>query len=100
VVANDTLTQQMINETTNGTGASAPSTYPAGSFVVYPTLATGSAPTDTDCDGIPDTVEIAAGLSPSHGSCATGLGGDSLLTASNGYTYLENYINGVGFPCQ
>lgn len=51
-----------------------------------PTLAGGTAPTDTDGDGMPDSWESACGLD-------SGDGADGALTAANGYTNLENYLN-------
>jgi pectate lyase len=52
----------------------------------YPTLANGSAPTDTDNDGIPDSWENTHGLNPNSAA-------DGALKAQNGYTNLENYLN-------
>jgi hypothetical protein len=54
----------------------------------WPTLAAGTPCTDSDHDGIPDTWEIAHGLNPDDAS-------DAQKTAPNGYTYLENYLNGI-----
>ncbi|KAH7100260.1 pectin lyase-like protein [Auriculariales sp. MPI-PUGE-AT-0066] len=48
----------------------------------------GTAPTDTDNDGIPDAWETANGLNPNDAS-------DSMKIASNGYTNLENYVNSL-----
>jgi pectate lyase len=53
---------------------------------VYPSLANGPAPTDTDGDGIPDAWESAHGLNPRNSA-------DGARTAANGYTDLENYLN-------
>lgn len=52
----------------------------------YPTIAGGTAPTDIDRDGMPDSWETARGLNPNSAS-------DGPLTASNGYTNVENYLN-------
>ena len=43
---------------------------------------------DTDGDGLPDSYETEVGLNPSDGT-------DAARTAANGYTYLENYLNGL-----
>lgn len=45
-------------------------------------------PADTDGDGIPDNYEDMNGLDPSDPN-------DGALTASNGYTNVENYLNGL-----
>ena len=55
----------------------------------YGTLAGGTAPTDTDGDGIPDAWKIKYGLDPNDPSDATG---DFDHT---GYTNIEKYINGI-----
>ncbi|KAI3607543.1 pectate lyase [Moniliophthora roreri] len=47
----------------------------------------GTAPKDTDKDGIPDDYELAHGTDPNKA--------DSMGIASNGYAYLENYINSL-----
>lgn len=44
-------------------------------------------PADTDGDGIPDEWEIANGTNPSVD--------DAMTIAANGYTNIENYINGI-----
>jgi autotransporter-associated beta strand protein len=49
----------------------------------------GNARTDTDGDGMPDNWETANGLNP-------GLASDAMQIAANGYTNIENYINGIG----
>lgn len=53
-----------------------------------PTYAAGTAPTDTDSDGMPDTFENANGLNPSDAA-------DRNNTAPSGYTWLEEYINSL-----
>jgi hypothetical protein len=55
---------------------------------VWPTIAGGTSPTDTDGDGMPDSWEIANGLNPNNAA-------DGAQVAANGYTNLENYLNGV-----
>lgn len=48
----------------------------------------GNARVDTDGDGIPDSWESANGLNPASPA-------DAMQIASNGYTNIENYINGI-----
>jgi hypothetical protein len=55
----------------------------------YGTLAGGTAPVDTDKDGMPDAWETKYGLNPNDPSDATG---DFDKT---GYTNIEKYINGI-----
>ena len=43
---------------------------------------------DSDCDGMPDAYEDAKGFNKNDAS-------DGAATASNGYTNLENYLNGI-----
>jgi pectate lyase len=54
----------------------------------YPVLAQGSAPADSDSDGMPDAWETARGLNPNSNDSAADRNGD-------GYTNLEEYINGL-----
>ena len=54
----------------------------------YPTLESEPAPVDTDLDGMPDDWENANGLDPMNPE-------DGALTAENGYTHLENYLNAL-----
>ena len=51
-------------------------------------LETAEAPVDTDGDGMPDAWETENGLDPANGE-------DGALTAANGYTNLENYLNSL-----
>ncbi|KAM5341237.1 hypothetical protein ACJ41O_015346 [Fusarium nematophilum] len=51
-------------------------------------IASGSAPVDSDGDGIPDAWETQNGLNPKDAS-------DGMKKASNGYTNLENYVNSL-----
>jgi hypothetical protein len=55
----------------------------------YGTLAGGTAPTDTDGDGMPDAWETKYGLNPNSAADATG---DFDHT---GYTNVEKYVNGL-----
>jgi hypothetical protein len=54
----------------------------------WPTLNSLPAPTDTDHDGMPDAWEVTNSLNPNDAS-------DRGLTATNGYTNLENYLNSI-----
>ncbi|MEO6730625.1 MAG: T9SS type A sorting domain-containing protein [Ferruginibacter sp.] len=54
----------------------------------WPTLNSTTAPVDTDHDGMPDSWETTNALSPNDAS-------DRQTVAANGYTNLENYLNGI-----
>jgi pectate lyase len=54
----------------------------------WPVLTCGPAPVDTDRDGMPDAYELANGLNPNNAA-------DRQAIAANGYTNLENYLNGL-----
>ncbi|MGH7945747.1 MAG: hypothetical protein ACREF9_12160 [Opitutaceae bacterium] len=54
----------------------------------YPPVAGGTPCTDTDGDGMPNVWETANGLDPDNPS-------DRNTLAANGYTNLENYLNGA-----
>ena len=60
----------------------------AADWSPWPTLSSTTAPTDTDGDGMPDTWENAHGLNPNDAS-------DGNTVGSDGYTNLENYLNGI-----
>lgn len=59
----------------------------------WPVLNSTPAPTDTDHDGMPDVWETAHGLNPNDAA-------DRNTVAANGYTNLENYLNGIEFNYQ
>lgn len=66
----DAVDQRVINDVKNGTGA-----FGANGIIDtpnqvggYPTLAGGTAPVDSDKDGMPDTWETANGLNPNSAS--------------------------------
>lgn len=63
----------------------------------WPELINYFAPIDTDHDGMPDTWENDNGLNPNNAA-------DRQAIAANGYTNLENYLNGIsgqtGTPTQ
>ena len=54
--------------------------------ITYQSYVTGTAPLDTDNDGMPDTWETAYGLNPNSAT-------DGPAIHANGYSNLENYIN-------
>ena len=43
---------------------------------------------DSDCDGLPDSYETGLGLDPNNAA-------DAAQVTANGYTHLENYLNGM-----
>jgi hypothetical protein len=83
----DTIDRRIINDVINQTGHSIANTsvQPEGG---WPLLSSLPAPIDTDHDGMPDDWEIANGLNFSDAT-------DRNLLAENGYTHLENYLNGL-----
>jgi hypothetical protein len=61
----------------------------AGSdWSAWPTLNSTNAPTDSDGDGMPDTYEDINNLDSTNAS-------DGAQMADNGYTNVENYLNGL-----
>ena len=54
----------------------------------WPSLAAGTAPTDTDSDGMPDEWEDLHGLDKNSAT-------DQNTTSNNGWTNIENFINGI-----
>ncbi len=80
----DSVDQRMINELTSGGGLiiSNPNTQTPG----FGTITGGTAPTDTDRDGMPDAWESARGLNPANPA-------DRNNIAPSGYTRVEEYIN-------
>ena len=94
--ARDVLDQRIINDVRNRTGAiiDVQGGFPAHvtpysvSQVAWPVLSCGTAPIDSDHDGMTDTYELANGLNPNSAT-------DRQTIAANGYTNLENYLNGI-----
>jgi len=82
----DELDRHTINDYCQNTGTVKTSTAIIDSD--WPALRSGTAPTDTDHDGMPDDWEVLHGLDP-------GYAGDGVRAASNGYTNVENYLNGL-----
>ena len=61
----------------------------------WPTLASGTAPSDTDNDGMPDAFEQANGLNPNSASDANQTSLSRTFTGVDGYTNIEVYINSL-----
>jgi len=57
----------------------------------WPVLVAYVPPADDDTDGMPNDWEVANSLNPANSSDRAGI-------ASNGYTNLENYLNGINGP--
>ncbi len=91
----DTLDQRVINDVENRIGRliDVQGDYPhatpyAQTVNAWPTLNSETAPVDSDHDGMPDSWETANGLNPNNAA-------DRGIFAANGYTNLENYLNGI-----
>jgi hypothetical protein len=91
----DTLDQRIIRNVIDRTGSiinvqggyPAYTPYATSSQTAWPTLLSATAPTDTDGDGMHDSWETRRGLNPSAAA-------DRQTISSNGFTNLENYLNG------
>ncbi|HPC36159.1 MAG TPA: T9SS type A sorting domain-containing protein [Candidatus Marinimicrobia bacterium] len=83
----DTIDRRIVQDVINATGHSIANTsvQPEGG---WPLLSSLPAPTDTDHDGMPDDWEISHSLNPADAA-------DRNLLDENGYTHLENYLNGL-----
>ena len=86
VLHRDAVDERIVNEVRNGSGKLVNTPSDAGG---YPTLAAGTAPTDTDRDGMPDVWEDEHGLDKS--ASADG----KLYTLDDNYTNLEVYLNSL-----
>lgn len=94
--ARDTMDQRIINDVKNGTGrfVDVQGGFPHGTdyantVKAWPTLKKGTAPVDTDGDGMPDEWEKSKGLNPQDASDA------SVYSLDKRYTNIELYINGI-----
>jgi hypothetical protein len=76
----DELTRRVLDDVANRTGTDGVTDF------FYPVLGAGSAPDDTDHDGMSDVWEQAHGLDAGDAS-------DGSAIAGNGYTNVENYLN-------
>jgi len=76
----------VVNNTGKVCGSGQPPSLTNAACLVFPAYAAGTAPTDTDADGMPDSWEVSQGA-------ANGTSLVQSATAANGYTNLENYLN-------
>lgn len=81
----DSVDVRIINDVKNGTGKVIDNPSQVGG---WPVLAAGTAPIDTDHDGMPDTWETSHALNPKDATDGPKIGAD-------GYTNLENYLNSL-----
>lgn len=86
----DTVDARIIEEVRTGTA-----TYGNNGIITrpsdvggWPTLRSGTAPVDSDHDGMPDDWEVAEGLNPNNATDRNNVGAD-------GYTMLEKYLNSL-----
>ena len=82
----DSVDTRTIYSVQNGTGGPPDTQNDVGG---WPTLSSGAPPTDTDKDGMPDSWETARGLDPKNATDA------NYDRNSDGYTNIEEYINGL-----
>ncbi|MGP4042185.1 fibronectin type III domain-containing protein [Gracilibacillus sp. D59] len=85
----DSVDQRVIHDVRNQTGAIIGHENDVGGF---PVLEKGTAPQDTDQDGMPDEWELAKGLDPNNPEDRNG------DKSGNGYTNLEDYLNELAAP--
>ncbi len=95
--ARDTVDQRIVNDVRNRTGRviDVQGGFKHGtayeiSKVAWPVLKSGTAPLDTDQDGIPDDWENKNGLNPQNPDDST-----ELCKKGSGYTNIELYINSL-----
>jgi hypothetical protein len=86
VPARDAVDQRVVKSVRDGTGNHISSQNQVGGWPVYDS---GTPPTDTDHDGMPDAWELAHGLAPSNPADA------NADRNGDGYTNIEEYINGL-----
>jgi hypothetical protein len=79
----DAIDTRVIYDVIHGTGKVINAPSDVGGWI---TPAAGTPCSDSDHDGMPDAYESAHGLNPNVA--------DGNLVAANGYTNLENYLNG------
>lgn len=94
----DAHDKRIMNEVQNGT-VSGTGSYGANKGIIddplivggWPVFSTGTVPTDTDNDGMPDDFETANSLNPTDST-------DGNSIAPSGYTWLEEYLNSIVSP--
>lgn len=89
--ARDSYDTRIVSEANSGTASLGTAGSHIGSQTEVggmPTYASGTAPTDTDHDGMPDTWENANGLNPNDAA-------DRNNIDTSGYTELEVYLNSL-----
>lgn len=84
----DPVDIRILAEVQNGTGRAIDDPSQVGG---WPTMTAGTAPVDSDHDGMPDAWETVRGLNPLTNDSAADRDGD-------GYTNVEEYINGLFMP--
>jgi pectate lyase len=84
----DSVDTRVINDVRNGTGGLIDSPADVGG---WPALGVGTAPGDSDHDGMPSRWESRHLLNPNDPS-------DGSRVAANGYTNVENYLNELAEP--
>jgi hypothetical protein len=91
----DAVDARIVTETTNGTASVTGATSGKAGIIDlpsdvggWPTYASGTAPTDTDADGMPDSWESANGTN-------AGVADNNSDPDGDGYTNLEEYLNSL-----
>jgi alpha-tubulin suppressor-like RCC1 family protein len=85
----DAVDERIVNQVITATGDLIDSQSQVGG---WPLLQSTTPPIDTDHDGMPDSWESARGLNPNNA-------GDAALDRdADGYTNIEEYINGIPWP--
>ncbi|MFO1006635.1 MAG: hypothetical protein U0929_11810 [Planctomycetaceae bacterium] len=84
----DSIDQRVVNDTRRGTGKIINSPLEVSG---WPDYLSAEAPTDSDQDGIPDDWEARHRLNSKDRS-------DNVKLAPSGYTWLEEYLNGLSAP--
>jgi hypothetical protein len=88
VPVRDAVDARLVNHVRTRTGKLIDSQEEVGS---WPNLKSGSSPSDTDNDGLPDAWETAHGLDPKNPADANAVG-------KSGYTLIEEYLNELASP--